>query len=218
MTKRIDDGWEKANCYLDQIDNSNMDFLKNPYFKKFFMSPISKHTEVCKEDIKDMMDFLGPLENINILEVGAGFGNFCLNINEKINISEYTILDTKSMTRFSSKFLEHHGIKCNFIHPENLEDLFCKKFNLFISIGCLSETPKQYMEDIIENILPNCNMAYIKDGNSSDDNKYNNYLKSSFEKNFENTTKFPASCKLWNQKEIFIYMGRINNKKEGIEK
>ena len=166
MKKIIADEWKNANQKLDEISTANLDFLSNNIFATYFAYPFIENTKFNKAEAKNIAKTFGGLKNPSILEVGAGWGNLCRCIHDILNVSDYTILDTKSMIRFSSKFLNEHNVNCNFVDCNVFENLFNKKFDIFVSLSCLSETPEQYRIKLLNNVLPNCSAAYIIDGDS----------------------------------------------------
>jgi len=159
---KVDDRWKKHNNILDKIPSESLSFLKNPYFSKIITMPLKKNTKMCRRELKILLNHFKDLRNVNVLEVGAGFGNFCRVFCKKIKVSSYTILDTSIMLKFAKTFLSHHRVNCvNYVGIDKFKTLFDMKFNLFISITCMSETPKDYRTSLLNNIFPNCDRIFM---------------------------------------------------------
>ncbi len=160
--KFVDDRWRKHNKQLQKIPSDSLIFLKNPYFAKIITMPLKKNTRMCKQEVNMILKYFKDLKNINVLEIGAGFGNFCRVLCKKIRVSSYTILDTKTMLKFTKTFLRHYKVnQVNFIDINKFETIYEEKFDLFISISCLSETPKNYRTLLLDKILPNCEKLFV---------------------------------------------------------
>lgn len=97
----------------------------------------------------------------SILEIGCGFGGLAWEILKEIQVS-YTVVDNEIMLTQAKKFL---GDKVEYIEAGEIETLQDRKFTLFISNYCLSETPPEYRQYILENIIKNCQKISIIDLN-----------------------------------------------------
>jgi len=118
----------------------------------------------------------------SILEVGPGTGEFARRMFDQYSITEYNILDLENNIGDSQKFLESYNIKANYIFSQNYEKLFNLKQSLFVSNVCLPEIPEDYCKNLIENIFPNCERAFVIGGNTF--SNYNEWIKSVFNKFF----------------------------------
>lgn len=95
----------------------------------------------------------------SILEIGGGYGGLAQEILKIIPVS-YTIVENKVMLIQAKKFL---GDKVEYIEAGKIEALRERKFTMFISFHCLSETPPEYRRYILENIIKNCRKIAILD-------------------------------------------------------
>ena len=165
----ISSGWIELNKRLDGIESDdNLEFLNNPIFRDIFTFPFTANTEVTNRRIEDLLEYFDNLKQpISVLEVGAGWGNFCRLLCNKIKVSDYFIVDTISMSRFSKKLLSHYNIKeVKFVEPNDIEILFDKHFDLFVANSCLSETPDNYRRKICELAFSNCDNLHIIENDS----------------------------------------------------
>jgi len=141
--------WENFYIKLGQIDPKYP--LKNEIVKQT-MGPSGY--KGCAEMIAEELD---PQDSV--LEIGCGFGGLAQEILKKISVS-YTVVDNELMLNQAKKFL---GDKAEYIIADNIETLQDRGFGLFISHFCLSETPFEYREYILKNIIKNCRKIHIKD-------------------------------------------------------
>lgn len=111
------------------------------------------------EDIKN-----NNLNNINIVEIGGGYGGLCfyiykLSILFKININNYTIFDLLEASQLQEKYLNALNINnVNFYQLENFENI--KKDSYLISNYAFSEIPISIQEEYTNKLIN----PYIKYG------------------------------------------------------
>jgi SAM-dependent methyltransferase len=203
--KPTDKRWDRHNQKIDAIPCDSIDFLKNKYFGKFVVMPFERNTKIMMNEIDLLIEHLPNLCNIKVLEVGAGFGNFCRLFQEKTKVIEYTILDTPSMLRFSKTFLGYYKTPCNFVETDKFKELLNSKFDLFVSNFCISETPAEYREQVLEDILPNCKYAFLIDGDGKNP-KFDEWLENKLHKHFEKVCvqKIPKELCLQINQKVFV--------------
>jgi len=135
--------------------------------------------------------YIDQLSKINrnfssILEVGPGNGSFASMVMDKYDVSSYVFLDIPTgLSGLKSSF----GEKAEYVSCFDYKTLFQKKFDIVISNVCIPETPKEYREDLLSNILPNSNSAMIigqLEGPWDVDKNYKEFLLSLFERLYEN--------------------------------
>ena len=210
--EKLDDRWKEHDINIKNIASDTIDFLNNPYFGIFVKMPLKKNTKMSKNEVKVLLKQFPKLKDIRVLEVGAGFGNFCRILSKKVKVSKYTILDISSMLRFSKTFLKHHNIKCNFVSIDDFEMLFDENFDLFVSNICLSETPREYRETFLNGVLPNCARLYIINADKRahpdlDGGYFNAWLEETIRKFFNRVVIKPISYNICFQKYCNLYIG-----------
>lgn len=136
---------------LDQIDPKCP--LENKVIKQT-MRPkrYAEHARMLVEKLKD---------GDSILEIGCGYGGLAQEILKRISVS-YTVVDNKSMLVQARKFLHE---KVEYVEAKKIKTLHDRKFTLFVSFHCLSETPPEYRKYVLKNIIKNCQKISIKDLN-----------------------------------------------------
>lgn len=97
----------------------------------------------------------------SILEIGCGFGGLAQEILKEVG-AFITVVDNKIMLAQAKKYL---GDKVEYIDARKIKTLQNRRFGLFISHHCLSETPLEYREYILKNIIKNCQRISIIDIN-----------------------------------------------------
>jgi ubiquinone/menaquinone biosynthesis C-methylase UbiE len=141
--------WKNYYTKLGQIDPTQP--LKNEVVKRT-MAP-SEYKECAEMIIKE----LDPQDSV--LEIGCGFGGLAQEILKNISVS-YTVVDNELMLNQAKMFLND---KVEYIIADKIETIQSREFELFISHFCLSETPFEYREYILKNIIRNCRKIHIKD-------------------------------------------------------
>lgn len=140
------------NLLLDQLGEIDVENpLGNRHVRRG-MAP-SKYESRAKNIIEKLND------GDSILEIGCGYGGLAIEIFKKVQIS-YTVVDIPEMLNQTKDFLKD---KAEYIIPDDIEMLEDRKFTMFISHFCLSETPPEYREYILKNIIKNCQKVSVYD-------------------------------------------------------
>ena len=206
QNKYTDDRWNRHNQEIDNLPEDWRDLSRLSYFRQFVVWPLNKNTKVMQTEVDELLVRL-KVENANVLEMGAGFGNFCRCFNNKTKLGSYSILDTPSMLRFSKSFLQHHKISCEFISVENYRSLFGRKFDLFVSNICISETPEDYRNDVLDNIWPNCKKLFVIDGDGRPGSLFNDWLEVKVKNHFKKVIIEEMPYKKCRQKNQKLFIG-----------
>lgn len=102
---------------------------------------------------------------LNIIEIGGGYGGLCLFIHRLAplfgkTIKNYTIFDLPEVAQLQNRYLEAHGITATCTHLNSGAVLTPNSF--LISMYALSELPaplrKQYRESVV---MPFCTEGFI---------------------------------------------------------
>ncbi len=134
--------WSRFYSRLDIVDvnNPTSNFVVN---KAMSTSRYAERAAVIAELLKD---------GDTILEIGCGYGGLAAEIMKLVDVS-YTVVDNAEMLVQARRM---HKTGISYIDARDVESLKKKKFTLFISHFCLSETPKVYREYVLKNIIKNC--------------------------------------------------------------
>lgn len=100
---------------------------------------------------KHFLDFSG-----KILEIGAGNGFLAKNIMQRNKDVQYTILDIEAHFDGIRETLNDFS-KVQYVKSSEYKKIFEQEYDLLVATHCLSETPRYYYTDILENLsVKNC--------------------------------------------------------------
>lgn len=124
-----------------------------------------------------------------VLEIGPGTGEFAKILINKFNITEYTVLDLEKNVFDSVNNVKKSGldIELSYVFSQNYKTLLGEKFDLIVSNICIPETPKDYREDLLNNIIPNTKSSMIigqLTGKWVNGDEYEKWIKNLFYNNF----------------------------------
>lgn len=123
-----------------------------------------------------------------ILEIGPGTGKFAVQLIRDFDITEYKVLDLEENIMDSVNLIkEQTGMDVGQVYSQNYKDLFGEKFDLIVSNVCIPETPKNYREDLLNNVIPNTKFSMIigqLTGKWVEGNEYEVWIKNLFNNNF----------------------------------
>ncbi len=161
MDKHIADIWSSVKGHYTKRDSMYMEFLD-----------------------KMLPEFNGG----RILEIGPGTGEFAKMIIKNYNVEKYRVLDLEKNISDSVNYIkkENLGITLDYTFSQNYKDLFDEEFDLIVSNICIPETPKEYREDLLNNIIPNTKMSMIigQLNGDWDDGSYEPWIRKLFTDNF----------------------------------
>lgn len=141
--------WEE---YYSRLGEINLERPKKNRVIRATMKP-----KIYKAQAMAIVERLAPQDSI--LEIGCGYGGLAHEILKEKKVS-YTVVDNKIMLAQAKRLL---GDKIEYIEASFIETLHGRKFGLFISHWCLSETPAEYREYILEHIIKNCQKISVMD-------------------------------------------------------
>lgn len=138
------------------------------------------------------------LNNIDVVEIGGGYGGQCKILFDLCNISnilinKYKIVDIPEVSKFQEKYLNKLLNKSNInkiIFESCLEITTNENYDLCISNYALGEFDEDVREEYIEKVVKYCKHYYII---------WNNY---GYDEYFNNATIIPETPMTWNQNKI----------------
>lgn len=163
---------EQGQAYLDIIREEGEDLLE--YFPKFrendkyggpitFTYDVGEFSPTTLRYIKVLMDLkniFGDLNNLNIIEIGGGYGGQCKIISDVFSYQSYVIVDLDVVLALTQKYLTKlnvKNVKC--LDPNDLSD--DKMYDLVISNYAFSECIRSVQDDYIDKILNRSRRGYI---------------------------------------------------------
>jgi hypothetical protein len=107
--------------------------------------------------LSDLIKYFLPLE-INIVEIGCGYGGQCKIIHDLFKPTSYTLIDIPDVLELTAKWLANFKITPTL---RSLTDPSQIKYDLCISNYAFTEFTRHYQDFYAENILKNSTMGYI---------------------------------------------------------
>lgn len=148
-----DKRWQDYNIALDELEaDPNLEFINKFPVTKACLHPLSANNEMIEERIGLILGECS-IKAKNVIEFGAGYGNFCKHYKEKVPESSYTIVDNPSMTKFAKVFLDKFSMKSRFVDTKNALSID-DNFDLMVAFSSISETPREYRAQILEHFVP----------------------------------------------------------------
>jgi hypothetical protein len=161
--------WYKEISNLNMIDNNYLiyllnlnDRIGNPWLcniNNINCSPNSlKYVYFGLLTIKHILN--KNINNINIIEIGGGYGGQCLILQELLNkfniiYNKYIIIDLDNVSNFQKKYIEINNMsrKCEFINYEKYKEYNFDNNNFLFSSYALSQFIDINRNNYYENLL-----------------------------------------------------------------
>lgn len=137
----------------------NNDKIGNPniyYFEEIGLR-ISPTTLRYIKVLADTMSLFGDLDNMNIVEIGGGYGGQCKIINALYSPKSYTLIDIPEVLALCSKYLKDYK---NVI-LRNTDDSSEIHYDLCISNYAFTEIGREYQTFYADKIIKNSERGYI---------------------------------------------------------
>lgn len=172
--------------YLDIINSEGKDLIK--YIHKFkendkFGSPVrfrydkvgwfSPTTLRYIKVLVDLKNVFGDLNDLDIVEIGAGYGGQCKIISDVFNVKSYTIVDLEITLPLIQKYLSKHKVE-RMVYKTQQQLNSNKGYDLIISNYAFSECIKKVQDDYMQKILTKLRRGYIT-CNYDEPSSLNNY-------------------------------------------
>lgn len=108
------------------------------------------------------------ITNVNIVEVGGGYGGLCLAIsamcnNYGIRIKSYSIIDLPAPNDLQKRYLAHHRLNfpTNFYSAFNYGSEVQDDNNFLISSYCFSEISSEHQSNYIKTLFPKIQHGFM---------------------------------------------------------
>ena len=139
---------------ISKMNNSKSELLKNDEKGSPEKINTNNFGEVCPQTMRyiytlgELTELFGDLENLNILEIGGGYGGQAKVILSLFNISSYTVIDLKEACSLQKKYLSEYN-NVHFVDGKDIDyESINRKFDLVISN--YSYLKKTYLNTTIE--------------------------------------------------------------------
>lgn len=160
--------------YIEEIKRNNEKLLKNiSKFKtnddignpkRFFYSELNEYLSPTTlryvKVLSDLIDNFGSLENLDVVEIGVGYGGQCKIISDIFNFKSYTLIDLDSVLKLSELYLNNFGIE-NLIFKTLDEIKDDVKYDLVISNYAFTEIQRNIQDQYKNKIIDNSENGYL---------------------------------------------------------
>jgi putative sugar O-methyltransferase len=163
----------QGKAYLKVILKQSKDLLKflekfkendiygDPFTHFYFRTgKISPTTLNYIKVLGDLRKLFGNLDDMDIIEIGVGYGGQCKIVSDVFNFNSYTLVDLDIVLKLAKKYLTKLNVnKIEYSTQDKLSDDI--KCDLLISNYAFSECTKAVQYDYIRKILDKSKRGYI---------------------------------------------------------
>lgn len=109
--------------------------------------------------LNDLIIIFGNLTDMDIVEIGSGYGGQCKVINDFCGFKSYTLIDLPEPLSLAGKYLDRNGVKnVRFYAPNNAVEA---RYDLCISNYAFTEIDRSYQVFYHENVINKSDRGYI---------------------------------------------------------
>lgn len=210
---------EHADILIEEIKKHSKYLI--PLFSKFCTSDTMGNPELYEhKDIRmnispttlryikilgDLTNLFGSLENLNIVEIGCGYGGQCKIIHDYVTPKSYTLIDFPEVQKLSQKFLKRYGVIPILREITDSSEI---DYDLCISNFAFAELNRKDQDFYYRNIIKHSKAGYFICnifGNSKDAN--HTYTKEEYYTLGENVKMFPEIPDTGINNLIYYYNG-----------
>jgi len=151
---------DKADEFI--LANDSYGSPRKSQYLKYNINAMSPTTARYMKVLSDLFGLYGSLDNMNIVEIGGGYGGLALVISKMFKFSNYYDVDLDAPTKLATKYCSLTGVD-NFhvVTPSELEKLEDVEIDLLISNYAFSECNYETQDVYIEKILSKAKRGYI---------------------------------------------------------
>ena len=144
--------------YLDKFTTN--DKIGNPhiYYYDSLKVEISPTTLRYIKVLCDLVYQFGFLDNMNIVEIGCGYGGQCKIINDVFKPKSYTLIDLPEVLRLSDKYLKIFDINTTLRYTDDESEI---PYDLCISNYAFTELDKKTQMFYVDKIIKNSARGYF---------------------------------------------------------
>jgi hypothetical protein len=159
--------------YLDEINNNYPELIKNlaalkkndewgnpDLFEYPGIGKISTSTLRYIKVLGDLQTSFSSLADLNICEIGVGYGGQCRIINALYGAATYTLVDIKPALMLAQRYLDNYILK-SVVSYKTMNELEVKEYDLVISNYAFTELPRSIQDVYLNKIILNSKRGYI---------------------------------------------------------
>jgi len=126
--------------------------------------------------LSDLQQEFGTLDNLNICEIGVGYGGLCRIIDSYFKVRSYCLVDLGSVLRLAEKYLKQFQIHTP-VNAKTMDALKSEdKYDLVISNYAFTELRTEIQDIYLEKIILKSDRGYITYNNVNRPN-FSSYTK-----------------------------------------
>lgn len=126
--------------------------------------------------LSDLQQEFGTLDNLNICEIGVGYGGLCRIIDSYFQVQSYCLVDLESVVKLAQKYLKHFEINTSII-GKSMDELETEdKYDLVISNYAFTELRTEIQDVYLDKIISKSTRGYITYNNVNRPN-FSSYTK-----------------------------------------
>jgi len=167
---------EQGIQYIDEIRKNNPQLLEMQYVNQFKLndligSPVTYNFAIGTLSptilryvnvLSQLMTLFKKLDDMTIVEIGAGNGGQCSIISKVFNFKEYILIDLPEVLELQKKCISYMKVpRVTYLVEPELDVLVEKEIDLVISNYALSECPDNIKESYINKILLKSKRGYL---------------------------------------------------------
>jgi len=110
--------------------------------------------------LADLKEIFRSLDNMNLCEVGVGYGGQCRIINAYYKPSHYTLVDIQPALSLTQRFLDHFIIHSTLFY-KTMNELPLQEYDLTISNYAFTEMRRDIQDVYLQKVILNSKRGYI---------------------------------------------------------
>lgn len=166
--------FQQGLTYLNLIKERNPELLKNlnkysindsvgsPTKLLYDIGYFSPTTIRYIKVLGDLINEFGSLDDLDIVEIGCGYGGQAKIIMDTFNVKSYTFIDLPQVLKLSKKFLESTNVDMSKVIFKDITQLTNdEKYDLIISNYAFTECVKSIQLTYYDKVISKSRMGYI---------------------------------------------------------
>jgi len=144
-----------ANNFIGLFPNDSIGNPNKTQYGKYFLSPTTLRYIKILCDIKKRFR---TIDNLNICEIGIGYGGQFLALDTIFSIKHYVFIDLPGACALTEKYLSKFTTKCPYSFKSKIEE---SEYDLVISNFAFTEFPKQLQEEYLIKIVSKAKRGFL---------------------------------------------------------
>ena len=125
--------------------------------------------------LSDLESEFGTLDNLNICEIGVGYGGLCRIISSYFHVKSYTLVDLKPVLMLAQRYLDYYPLNTTLIY-KTMNELAKESYDIVISNYAFTEMKREIQDIYLEKVLFSATKGYIT-YNEINPKDFNSYTK-----------------------------------------